>query len=493
MKKETRKWIAGTLLCTMAFSAIPAYTFGSEIIAKAEAVEKGTEDAVFAVERVSVCYPYTFPMSEHLEAGIDWKDCTFGTSDSSVAIVNEAGLVIPLSNGEVEITVTTKDGKKDSCPFRVIDNENVAFLLEDGYKKIGTITGPIPEEGRNEKIHKSSVLRISSTINEGYQVRSIAANAFENADHLKEVVLPESYVCVGSKAFANCKNLKTVIVPDMDTIFEADVFDGDEIVLKGYKGSEAEKYAKQYDNITFEILDTKKDNYAPYEEAIYFSTDNGLIEKMVSISAGANENLYPAVASLNYGVKDITYTSEDSNIVSVKDGVVTGKKAGTTTITASLPSGVEKVIDVTVEGNAVSKENETMETTGSIQKETQAQDVTAVQEKQVTVQEQTQTPEVAPQKETQEPKKDIYALEQYVETPKLQITAKKTKIKVGKSYRFKAVAVNTEETIQWTVSNRKVASINKTTGKMKAKKAGKVTVKVTCGNIEKKFKVTVKK
>ena len=84
-----------------------------------------------------------------------------------------------------------------------------------------------------------------------------------------------------------------------------------------------------------------------------------LIEKMVSISAGANENLYPAVASLNYGVKDITYTSEDSNIVSVKDGVVTGKKAGTTTITASLPSGVEKVIDVTVEGNAVSKENET--------------------------------------------------------------------------------------------------------------------------------------
>jgi len=122
---------------------------------------------IFKVSQVAVSYPNAFAMGEHLEDGIDWKDCTFGTSDSSVAIVNEAGLVIPLSNGEVEITVTTKDGKTDSCPLRVVDNEKCSVYIGRSVKIRGTITGPIPFRGRNEKIHKSSVLRIASTINEG--------------------------------------------------------------------------------------------------------------------------------------------------------------------------------------------------------------------------------------------------------------------------------------------------------------------------------------
>lgn len=474
MKRETRKLIAGTLLCTMAFSTVPTWMFGSGTVAQAQIVDKKTKDAVFKVSQVAVSYPNAFAMGEHLEDGIDWKDCTFGTSDSSVAIVNEVGLVIPLSNGVVEITVTTKDGKTDSCPLRVVDNENVAFTLQDGEKKQGTITGPIPSGGRNEKIHKSSVLRIASTINEGYQVTNIAAEAFEDADHLEKVVLPESAINVGSRAFANCENLKTVIVPDMDTSFEEDVFDGDEIVLKGYKGSKAEKYAKEYENITFEILDTKKDDYAPYEEAIYFSKDNRLLEESLSVSAGQGENLYPAVASQNYGVDDITYTSEDSKIVTVKDGILTGKKAGTTKVTASLPSGVEKVIEVTVEGLDSAQEEKTVETQGISQQETKVQEVTTQQDIQVQ-------------------KEEVYALEQYVETPQIKVTAKKASVKVGKSYQFKAIVSNTEEELQWTVSNKKIATINKATGKLKGKKAGKVTIKVTCGNVEKKFKVTIKK
>lgn len=474
MKRETRKLIAGTLLCTMAFSGVPAWTFGNVPVAQAQTVDKKTNNSVFEVSQVVVGYSYPFPMGDHLMDGIDVKDCTFGTSDSSVAIVNEAGLVIPLSNGDVEITVTTKDGKKDSCPLRVVDNDNVAFTLQDGMKKQGTITGPIPNGYRNEKLRKSSVLRISSTINEGYQVTSIAANAFEDVDYLEQVVLPESNINVGTRAFSNCKNLKTVIVPDMDTSFEADVFDGDEIVLKSYEGSEAEKYAKEYDNITFEVLDTEKDDYAPYEEAIYFAKDNRLLEGSVTVSAGQGENLYPAVASLNYGVEDLTYTSEDSEIASVKDGILIGKKAGKTEVTASLPSGVEKVIEVTVEGNAGSQEEKTVETKGIEQKETK-------------------TPDAVPQVETQvQQQEEVYALEQYAETPQIKITAKKASIKVGKSYQFKANS-NTEEELQWTVSNKKVASINKATGKLKAKKAGKVTVKVTCGNLQKKVKVTIKK
>jgi len=265
------------------------------------------------------------------------------------------------------------------------------------------------------------------------------------------VVLPESTINVESRAFANCENLKTVIVPDMNTSFEEDVFDGDEIVLKGYKGSKAEKYAKEYDNITFETLDTKNDDYAPYEEAIYFAKDNRLVEESVTVDAGTEENLYPAVASLNYGVEDITYTSEDSKIVTVKDGILTGKKAGTTKVTASLPSGVEKVIEVTVEGNDTAEEEKIGWTQGISQQETKAQEVTTQQDVQVQ-------------------QEEVYALEQYVETPQIKVTAKKASVKVGKSYQFKATASNTEEELQWTVSNKKVATINKTTGKAESEK-----------------------
>lgn len=499
MKKTTRKLMAGTLLCTMAFSGMTALTYGDETFSYVHAAETEKDDVIFSVQKVVVSYPYTFPMGEHLEEGIDIKDCTFGTSDSSVAIVNEVGVVIPLSNGSVEITVTTKDGKKDTCPLQVIDNENVAYTLQNGYKSQGTITGPIPLAGRNEKIHKSAVLRIASTINENYQVKNIAANAFENADHLETVVLPESYILVESKAFANCSNLKTVIVPDMDTSFEEDVFEGDEIVLKGYEGSKAEEYAKAYDNITFEILDTKKDDYAPYEEAIYFTKENRLVEDKLLVSAGVEENLYPAVASLHYGAEDITYTTEDSKIVSIKDGILIGKKTGTAKVTASLPSGVKKEINVTVEGEVVSTvETDLAETPATEVPETETP-ATEVPETEALVTE-ISTTEV-PATETI----SVQTTEQdMISTPKVQkqssakkikikITSKKTNIKVGKSYQFKAVAYNTKEKLQWSVSNKKIASINKATGKLKAKKAGKVTVTVACNDVVKKLKVNVKK
>lgn len=42
------------------------------------------------------------------------------------------------------------------------------------------------------------------------------------------------------------------------------------------------------------------------EDVIYFSNDNRLVEEKLLVSAGVEENLYPAVASLHYGVSDIT-------------------------------------------------------------------------------------------------------------------------------------------------------------------------------------------
>ena len=264
---------------------------------------------------------------------------------------------------------------------------------------------------------------------------------------------------VEEKAFADCKNLKTVFVTGMHTWFEDDTFEGDEVVLKGFEGSKAEEYAKSHDNITFEVIDVENDDYQPYEEAIYFSRNYRIVEDEISMSAGENETLYPAVASVRYGISDISYTSSDNNIASVKDSIITGKKAGTVTITASLPNGVERAIKVTVEGKEVLDE--------------------AIVE-----------PDTVAQQSVQKKNSKVSKIS-------TKFTTKKSSIKVGKYCQFKANVLNapedTSKKIKWSVSNKELASINKTTGKLKAKKAGKIVVKASYGNVVKKLKVTIKK
>ncbi len=66
----------------------------------------------------------------------------------------------------------------------------------------------------------------------------------------------------------------------------------------------------------------------------------------------------------------------------------------------------------------------------------------------------------------------------------------KTQIKAGKSYTYRAVS-DTGEEITWSVSNTDKAVITKD-GKFTAKKAGKVTITASCGNISDNIKVTIK-
>lgn len=74
----------------------------------------------------------------------------------------------------------------------------------------------------------------------------------------------------------------------------------------------------------------------------------------------------------------------------------------------------------------------------------------------------------------------------------LKITSKKTKLKVGSSYTYKAKYLGTGK-LTFTSSNSKVLKIDKTTGKAVAKKAGTVTITVKGGSLIKKIKVKIVK
>lgn len=474
MKKTTKRLVVGTLLCSMVCMEVPAWTYGTDTVAYVQAAET---NRIILADQIAVSFPYVFPMGELLAEGISFEDCVFESSDTSIAIVNEEGTVIPLCDGIVDITVTTKDGRKDTRTVKIEDNDNVAFTLEEGkgthHGKQAIVNRAIPPECPCIKNRDRSVLRIASTIHGEYQVRKIAPNAFQGEKGLETVILPESMVYVEEKAFADCENLKTVFVTGMDTQFEDDTFEGDEIVLKGFEGSEAETYAEEHDNITFEVIDIENDDYYPYEEAIYFTKNFRMVEEKLSMSTEEETVLYPAVASPHYGNADIEYTSSNNKVAVIKDGVITGKKAGIVTITASLPNGVTKSIEVTVEGEE--KEDIFDEEEGCfddfIGDET-----------------------IAPDKVAQQPEQKNSSK---TSKTNIKLTSKKTSIKVGKTYQFKAnvsnIAKDTDKKLKWSVSNKKLATINKTTGKFKAKKAGKVVVKASYGNVIKTLKVKIKK
>ncbi|WP_167958318.1 alpha-amylase family glycosyl hydrolase [Anaerosporobacter faecicola] len=80
-----------------------------------------------------------------------------------------------------------------------------------------------------------------------------------------------------------------------------------------------------------------------------------------------------------------------------------------------------------------------------------------------------------------------------VKKPYIKLTKVPTKLKVKESFTCKAKVYGAKDSLVWSVSDTKVASINKKTGKIKAKKAGKVVVTVKAGDITKKFTITITK
>ena len=74
----------------------------------------------------------------------------------------------------------------------------------------------------------------------------------------------------------------------------------------------------------------------------------------------------------------------------------------------------------------------------------------------------------------------------------LKVTAKKTKLKVGASYTYKAKYMGVGK-LTFTSSNAKILKIDKKTGKAIAKKAGTVTNTVRGENIVKKINVKIVK
>ena len=85
-----------------------------------------------------------------------------------------------------------------------------------------------------------------------------------------------------------------------------------------------------------------------------------------------------------------------------------------------------------------------------------------------------------------------YSKEITVKAPFVSITSKTATLSVGKTFSCSAKAYGLKESVVYTSSNPKVATINKSTGKITAVAKGKTVITASCNGYKKTFTLTVK-
>lgn len=88
---------------------------------------------------------------------------------------------------------------------------------------------------------------------------------------------------------------------------------------------------------------------------------------------------------------------------------------------------------------------------------------------------------------------ETYSLKAYITVidPSITLTATINQIKVNETFTFKANTYGIGDKIIWSVSDEKLASIDSSTGKLKANAGGEVTVTANAGKYKKSYKLTI--
>ncbi len=188
------------------------------------------------------------------------QNVTWSSSNEEIATVNEYGKVTGIKEGNVEITVTTEDGKQQAtCPVEVTAKKAETSASEFTYTTQNNkiiITGytgsntevvipekidgmPVETIGNSAKVSgfdnvtsvvlPDTVKRIEGTAFRGYtkltnidlkNIETIGYSAFKECTGLQKITLPDTLTRIEDSAFYGCTGLNcNLIIPDsVDTM-----------------------------------------------------------------------------------------------------------------------------------------------------------------------------------------------------------------------------------------------------------------------------------
>ena len=132
------------------------------------------------------------------------------------------------------------------------------------------------------------------------------------------------------------------------------------------KTSTTTKASTTTTSVTTTVQTTSKTETTTVTQAIVMPTDIILSETNIELEVGESNTVSATVTPSNAANKNVSWSSSNSGVATVENGVITAKKAGTATITAKTENGITavcqvKVNDVTVKSLSLNEESISME------------------------------------------------------------------------------------------------------------------------------------
>ena len=163
----------------------------------------------------------------------------------------------------------------------------------------------------------------------------IGKAAFNECTGLTKVVLPSKLKTIGDGAFWYCTDLTAIYIPPSVTAIAANSFTGCKgLTAYVIPGSYAESYAKASSSVAL---------------GYRYATSVKLAASKATLTAGTVIQTKYAVYPANCYNKKVVFTSSNSSVVATTStGLLTAKKCGTATITATTADGGNKKAQVVI-------------------------------------------------------------------------------------------------------------------------------------------------
>ncbi|MBQ6844838.1 MAG: Ig domain-containing protein [Agathobacter sp.] len=311
------------------------------------------------------------------------KKLVWSSSNKKVATVNSKGVVKGIKNGTSTITVKVKGTKlKATCKIKVqtpvskisVPKSTVKLIVGEKYKISPTVS---PKTASNKKVSYSTSKKSVATVSsKGVITAKKAGTAYitvkakdgsKKSAKIKVVVKKAAPVDVKvTKVTVNVtKNIlvvgenvsATVKVEPTNATNKAVTWSSSnkEVAIVDSNGkitavSEGTTYitatAKDGSGKSGKVLVTVKSNIIPVDSVTITPATSEL-------EVGETEQLLATIAPANATNKAVTWSSSNSNVVSVdKNGLITAVSAGTATITASVDGG-KKIATAVITVNCI--------------------------------------------------------------------------------------------------------------------------------------------